>query len=87
MSGEFFDGFTWAVPKAFSDAVTACRFEEGGILYGSRKAYIGEWGKAVEHISHSLQVFSQSRGTTVAANASGSVFGKNWDTEVNHEYQ
>jgi hypothetical protein len=87
MSGEFFDGFTWAVPKAFSDAVTACRFEEGDILYDSRKAYIGEWSKAVEHINHSLQVYSPSRGSTAAANASGSVFGKNWDTEVTFELQ
>jgi len=82
MNGEFFGGFTWAVPIAFSDAVTACRFEEGDILYDSQKAYSGEWGKAVKHIRHSLQVHSPSRGGTAAANVSGSVFGKNWDAEV-----
>ena len=78
MSEEFFGGFTWAVPMAFSDAVTACRFEEGDLLYDSQKAYSGEWGEAVKHIRHSLQVHSPSRGST----ASGSVFGKNWDAEV-----
>jgi len=67
--------------------VTACRFEEGDILYDSQKAYSGEWGEAVEHIRHSLQVRSPSRGTTAASNASGSVFGKNWDTEVTFELQ
>ena len=87
MSGEFFDGFTWAVPKAFSDAVTACRFEEGDILYDSQKAYTGEWGGSVEHINYSLQVYSPPRGSTAAVNVSGSVFGENWETEVTFELQ
>jgi hypothetical protein len=87
MSEDFFDGFTWAVPKTFSDAVTACRFEEGDILYDSRKAYDGEWGEAAKYIKHSLQVRSPTRGTTAASNASGSVFGKNWDAEVVFELQ
>lgn len=67
MNGESFDGVTWAVPKAFSDAVTACKFEEGDILHDSRKAYIGECGKAAEHINNSLQVYSPSLGAIAAA--------------------
>ena len=82
MNGEFFNGFSWAVPKAFSDAVMACRFEEGDILYDTKKAYDGEWGEAEKHIKHSLQVRSPARGPATAVNALGSMFGRNWNTEV-----
>jgi hypothetical protein len=87
MSEDFFEGFTWAVPKAFSEAVKACRFEQGDILYDSQKAYAGEWDEAVKHINYSLQVRSPVRGTTASPSASGSVFGKNWDTEVTFELE
>lgn len=80
MSEEFFDRFSWAVPKAFSDAVRDCRFEEGDILYDSKKAYDGDWEKAEKHITHSIQVHSPARGSTTKS--SGSIFKRNWNTAV-----
>ena len=30
---EFYGGFSWAVPKAFKDAVASCLFWEGDMLF------------------------------------------------------
>ena len=45
-SDNFLDGFLWAVPTAFSDPLAACRFEQGDILYDTKKAYEGTWGRS-----------------------------------------
>ncbi len=58
MSERFFDGFAWAVPAAFSEAVSACMFLEGDTLYDTKKAYSGEWEKALPYIRHYIQVHS-----------------------------
>ena len=82
---DFFLGFKWAVPVAFSDAVALCRFEEGDILYDTPKAYDEEWGEASKHIEYSMQVRYPDRVTGVAhANESG-VFTSNWKSEVRVE--
>ena len=36
---EFIEQFAWALPKAFRDAVATCSFQEGDMLYSSRRAY------------------------------------------------
>jgi hypothetical protein len=38
---DFFPKFKWAVPHAFGDALAACRFEQGDILYDTLMAYEG----------------------------------------------
>ena len=82
---EFFSGFKWAVPVAFSDAVSLCRFEEGDILYDTSKAYDDEWGTASKYIDYSMQVRYPARVTGGAgANESG-VFTNNWKSEVKVE--
>ncbi len=53
---NFFSNFTWAVPKAFSDAVASCRFEEGDMLYDTPKAYEVDWEDAIKCTTHFLQV-------------------------------
>jgi len=40
---DYFDGFSWALPNAFADALALCRFEQGDMLYDTRRAYEGEW--------------------------------------------
>lgn len=82
---EFFPGFTWAVPQAFSDAVALCRFEEGDMLYDTPKAYEGNWGDAIKYITHSLQVRYPVRATTGEKEKSGGIFEKNWNSEVRIE--
>ena len=79
---EFFSGFKWAVPRAFSDAVALCRFEEGDILYDTKKAYNDDWGKASQFIEHSLQVKYPARVSGGATEKGGGVFGRNWGSEV-----
>ena len=79
---EFFSGFKWAVPKAFSDAVALCRFEEGDILYDTEKAYIDNWEKACKFIEHSLQVRYPARVGGGASEKGGGVFSGNWGSEV-----
>ena len=33
---EVYDGFSWAVPKAFKDAIASCASEEGDTLYSTK---------------------------------------------------
>ncbi|WP_152555566.1 hypothetical protein [Methylomarinum vadi] len=79
---DFFNGFSWAMPKAFADALAACQFEEGDTLYDTQKAYGGDWGDAKKHIHYHIQVREPARGSTGSREISGSVFNKNWDSEV-----
>lgn len=82
---EFFSNFSWAVPQAFSDAVALCRFEEGDVLYDTRRAYDGSWSEALKHITYSLQVRYPARATVSEKEKVGGVFEKNWDSEVRIE--
>jgi len=82
---EFFSGFKWAVPVAFSDAVALCRFEEGDILYDTPKAYDEEWGKASKHIEYSMQVRYPDRVTGAALASDSGLFTNNWKSEVRVE--
>jgi len=82
-SDNFLDGFLWAVPTAFSDPLAACRFEQGDILYDTKKAYEGTWGEALTYITYSIQVKSPLRGIgTKIEKEEESVFSDNWNTTV-----
>jgi len=82
---EFFTGFKWAVPVAFSDAVSLCRFEEGDLLYDTPRAYDDEWGKANKHIEYSMQVRYPARVTGGTGASDSGVFTSNWKSEVRVE--
>ncbi len=79
---EFFDEFCWPVPKAFSDALAACCFEAGDVLYSSKGAYEpwfqrslkGDWGLQVTYPARS----SGSRSTGNPE----SIFDRNWGSAV-----
>jgi hypothetical protein len=77
-----FSGFSWAVPTAFADAVALCRFEQGDTLYDTPKAYEENWSEATKHINHWLQVRDPSSPKTDAGDSTGSIFAKNWDSEI-----
>jgi hypothetical protein len=80
---EYFDGFAWAVPLAFADALGACRFELGDMLYDTKRAYEGTWGQAIGHISYSIQVKYPSRATVPRGEKEKeSVFTTNWRQRV-----
>lgn len=76
---DFLPGFNWALPKAFSDAVFGCRFEEGDMLYQTPLAYKGNWDK--KELEYFIQVMYPARGGSKTA-GDAAVFEKNWNSEV-----
>lgn len=59
---DYFDGFQWAIPKAFKDALAACRFEQGDTLYNTQKAYETSWENALKHLEYAIRVELPVRG-------------------------
>ena len=80
---EFFPGFAWAVCKAFREPLASCRFEQGDILYDTKKAYEGTWGEAINHLHFSIQINSPKRGiATKKKQDEASAFADNWKQQV-----
>ncbi len=80
---EFYTGFVWAVRKAFRDPLASCRFEQGDILYDTKKAYEGTWGDALNHLRFSIHINSPMRGTTLKNKKDAdSVFADNWKQKI-----
>ena len=80
---EFYTGFVWAVRKAFREPLASCRFEQGDILYDTRKAYEGTWGDALNHLRFSIQINSPMRGiTSKNKQDEDSVFADNWKQKI-----
>lgn len=89
---EFFIGFSWAVPTAFSDALAKCYFEEGDILYDTKLAY-QQWEEATKKIKHIIQVKKQLKAVGEREEESGgntespeTVFLKNWNSKIQIEH-
>jgi hypothetical protein len=82
---EFYSGFLWAVPEAFADAIAHCRFDEGDILYDTRKAY-AQWDNALKVLNYSIQIkhLSKTRIKDDEGKAV-SVFKQNWNSPVEIE--
>jgi hypothetical protein len=80
---EYFEGFSWALPRAFAAPLAACRFEQGDILYDTVRAYQGEWGTAQKHVCHSIEVKAPMRGGSTKINEDQeSAFADNWNSRV-----
>lgn len=80
----FFEGFTWAIPTAFADAVSQCYFKRGDMLYDAKEAYTMRWGDALNHIRHYIQVKSipSSEKPNLPDDQERNVFKKNWPSPV-----
>ncbi|MCE5324761.1 SWIM zinc finger domain-containing protein [bacterium] len=72
----YYNGFTWAVPKAFQEALEFCHFMQGDILYDNASAYSCKWSEAAANFRYSIQVKAPSRGTSVGK------FEDNWNHTV-----
>ena len=81
---EFFKGFSWAVPKVFSDAIANCKFEEGDIIYDSQSAY-KEWGRALKSIRCCIKVKFPRRTLRITKGENKTVALANWNSEVKIE--
>lgn len=78
---EYLEQFTWPVPKGFSDAVAACKFEQGDLLYNTRRAYEEDWN--LDNIDWIVQVQSPSRGSmSTKAEDVKTVFADNWRSDL-----
>lgn len=75
---EFFEEFSWAMPKAFTDALAVCKFVEGDTVFDTAKAYGSSWSDSKPHINYHIQVREPKRTTAGAEQESGSLFEKNW---------
>lgn len=78
---EFFTGFSWGVPKIFSDAIANCKFEEGDIIYDSQLAY-QEWSQALKSIKYCIKVKSPRRTLRITKGENDTVASANWRSEV-----
>lgn len=81
---QYFDGFKWAVPNAFLDALGACQFSRGDTLYSSSIAY-QEWNDEFYKKAkgmHSLKVLSPE---VKPVSTSGNLFQLNWDEKAEVE--
>ena len=84
---NFFPEFKWAVLHAFSNALGACRFEQGDVLYDTELAYKETWAEAEKHVRYSIQVKSPMRGSS-SENSTNleSNFAANWSSRVVFEF-
>lgn len=82
---ELFDGFSWAVPRALSGAVAACRFEQGDVLYSDPCGY-ERWPLGARKLRYQLQVlFPPKSARAVATGQDGGRFSANWLSPVEFE--
>ena len=84
-----FNGFTCAIPLAYSDAIASCNFEKGNIFYDIPEAY-SKWENALKKISYSLQVKSAPEFQILEDEEEEEkelvpVFYKNWNAEIKIE--
>ncbi|PID80540.1 hypothetical protein CSB20_06995 [bacterium DOLZORAL124_64_63] len=81
---DFFPGFAWAVPRAFADPLSACRFELGDTLYSRPEAYTEAWDSAGSR-ARAVQVLEPVKGLGSGGGGTGaesSTLEEAWRQEV-----
>jgi hypothetical protein len=79
---QYLNGFSWPVPIAFASAVSACRFEQGDMLYDAKIGY-RDWATALDGLSLAIQVHDPPKSNrAMAADQEGSRFLANWNSDV-----
>ena len=82
---EFIAGFAWPVPRAMAGAVSACRFEQGDVVYSQAKGYEG-WPKGRRGLKFALQVLDPPKSArALGPEAAGNRFEANWNSAVELE--
>ena len=82
---EFIAGFAWPVPRAMAGAVSACRFEQGDVVYSQAKGYEG-WPKGRRGLKFALQVLDPPKSArALGPEAAGNRFEANWNSPVEFE--
>jgi len=82
---DFFEGFSWAVPRALSGAVAACRFEQGDVLYSDPCGY-DRWPGGGRDLRFQLQVLAPPKtARALSSEQQGGRFSANWNSPVEFE--
>nr|MCS5635492.1 hypothetical protein [Myxococcota bacterium] len=82
---ELIEGFAWAVPRALAGAASACRFEQGDVLYRDPGAYEA-WSGASPASKFALQVLDPPKtARALSAESEGNRFEANWSSAVELE--
>ena len=82
---ELIEGFAWAVPRALAGAVSACRFEQGDVLYSDPRAYEA-WSGGRPALKFCLQVLDPPKtARALSAESEGNRFEANWSSPVEFE--
>lgn len=72
----FLQGFKWALPDAFKDAIAKCLFTEGDTIYDTKQAY-EPWNKALQQIKYDIRIIKPSK-----YQFSGNTFKLNWKSPL-----
>jgi len=84
---DFFPGFAWALPRAFAEPLSTCRFEQGDILFEKEIAYHQPWSEAIKSGGRALQVLAPSRGVVgKSPGQDDSAFADSWQQEVSFTF-
>jgi len=86
LSAEYIEGFSWPLPRAFASAVSACRFEQGDVVYSHARAYRAWKGRAPK-LDHQIQVLDPPKTTrALAGDGESKRFFANWASPVELEW-
>ena len=79
---NFFEGFAWPVPRAFTSAVTAFRFESGDVLYSDASSYLKRPRKPKKGL-RAIQVLERLANSAGSSSASeGEPRRANWESRI-----
>lgn len=78
---QYIEGFRWAVPTAFADALGACQFSRGDTLYSSPIAYQA-WDETFYQNVKELECLQVLSPEAKPAPPSVELFESNWETEA-----
>lgn len=81
---QYLDGFKWAVPSAFLDALGACQFSRGDTLYSSSIAY-QEWNDEFYRKAKGTHALKVLLPEAKPVSTSGNLFQLNWDEKAEVE--
>jgi hypothetical protein len=83
---EMYPRFAWAVPRAFGAAISACRFEQGDVLYSDAAAYDDEKCGEARSGAH-IQILDPPRSArATTGEGEGQRFFVNWESPVQFEW-
>jgi hypothetical protein len=81
---QYLDGFKWAVPSAFLDALGACQFSRGDTLYSSSIAY-QEWNDEFYKKAKGMHALNVRLPEAKPLSTSGNLFQLNWNEKAEVE--